>query len=634
MATPQEQRRLLQEQRQRLQQKAQQNKPPAIGTKRADGKIYSGQNYGFQSPATYDKLKEQGKFRAGTQAIDRASQAVSRLVPKPVKQYAAAVAADQQRQAARQDRQIRNTAGNSVANAAQNNATGRTLDAASKALNVDRRVVGAAAGLAQAAISRKALKGGKPTAGTPNRSVGAAARADVAGRTAPATRQLPKVNRPSTVHATPARQATVKKTGVNGRMVVDRSTQTQSQLRKAAKNRPRPGARSVTPEGKSRAATSAREVQRDDVRYPNTPAKNAQGVLSENQRAIRNTSFKDGQRSHKNTTTGYQTITKDKGDNTRELIFTSPARRGGGQTFDRSLAKPATNLGKAGLKDSLGREFRDVPVGGRVKADSWSSDGGRGGRNAAYARATKKALHNPDGGELSATREGSNRWRNDITGEYVKFDPKDLSKDLQRLARPSAKVSEGRRLPGTGGAKSNKRLPTTANTVPVDKGTRAALRRQPVKATRNHSAVRPARTQSADAARRRIDQMRGIAQPPAAAPGRSIAEQYRAQRAQEAQAPQLPRAARTSNGNTIRERQGVVRSNQRSRVSADQRQRTRASTSDQKWDNSQNRQRTPAEQAAARRFTDQRAGGREVDRGGRRTWNGSNETRRLRIRRR
>ena len=45
--------------------------PYNIGDK-LNGKYYSGENYGFQSKESHEKLKKEGKYRAGTQAIDRA----------------------------------------------------------------------------------------------------------------------------------------------------------------------------------------------------------------------------------------------------------------------------------------------------------------------------------------------------------------------------------------------------------------------------------------------------------------------------------------------------------------------------------------------------------------------------------
>jgi hypothetical protein len=163
-------------------------KKPGVGqqaTQNGKPVVYSGENYGYQSPASHQKLKEEGKFRAGTQALDRISSSAGRAV----RQHAPAVAqhfdnikADQQRSAAAQDRAIRNTAGNRVANALQQDATDNLLNKASKATNVDRRIVGATAATAQAAIGKAAYKGAASSNLTP-RSVGAAARADVAGTT-------------------------------------------------------------------------------------------------------------------------------------------------------------------------------------------------------------------------------------------------------------------------------------------------------------------------------------------------------------------------------------------------------------------------------------------------------------------
>ena len=42
--------------------------------------VWSGENYGWQSPESHNKLQEQGKFRTGTQALDRLTNAVVRLV--------------------------------------------------------------------------------------------------------------------------------------------------------------------------------------------------------------------------------------------------------------------------------------------------------------------------------------------------------------------------------------------------------------------------------------------------------------------------------------------------------------------------------------------------------------------------
>jgi hypothetical protein len=206
-------------------------KKPGVGqqaTQNGKPVVYSGENYGYQSPASHQKLKEEGKFRAGTQALDRISSSAGRAV----RQHAPAVAqhfdnikADQQRAAAAQDKAIRNTAGNRVANALQQDATENLLNKVSKATNVDRRIVGATAAAAQAVVAKKALGGAKPQpqpqprsvgaansstkatavgsriksaaakkAASEGRSVGAAARADVAGKANGRQLYTPKVD--------------------------------------------------------------------------------------------------------------------------------------------------------------------------------------------------------------------------------------------------------------------------------------------------------------------------------------------------------------------------------------------------------------------------------------------------------
>lgn len=44
---------------------------PAIGSSRSDGKLWAGENYGYQSPASFNALEVQGKFKMGTQFLDR-----------------------------------------------------------------------------------------------------------------------------------------------------------------------------------------------------------------------------------------------------------------------------------------------------------------------------------------------------------------------------------------------------------------------------------------------------------------------------------------------------------------------------------------------------------------------------------
>ena len=64
---------------------------PKVGSSRSDGKVYAGQNYGYQSPSTFKKLATEGKFRVGTQALDRltssAGNALKKHAPGVVKHF-------------------------------------------------------------------------------------------------------------------------------------------------------------------------------------------------------------------------------------------------------------------------------------------------------------------------------------------------------------------------------------------------------------------------------------------------------------------------------------------------------------------------------------------------------------------
>jgi hypothetical protein len=132
----------------------------SIGSRaRLNGKevVWSGQNYGWQSPATHNKLKNEGKFKTGAQQLDRIAQSVSRYIPEPVKRYASAVqsAAAKNAEEGRRIRE-RNPIGR-IQNRIQSkpNATERVLQATSDKLNVDRRIVDTTVAAAQAAVEAK-----------------------------------------------------------------------------------------------------------------------------------------------------------------------------------------------------------------------------------------------------------------------------------------------------------------------------------------------------------------------------------------------------------------------------------------------------------------------------------------------
>lgn len=93
--------------------------------------------------------------KLGTNLLNAAVEQVSRITPKGVKQYFKNVQAGMAADAAAQDKVIRTIAGNQVANAARNDATGAAINKVSDLTNVDPRIVGAVAALGQAAVEGK-----------------------------------------------------------------------------------------------------------------------------------------------------------------------------------------------------------------------------------------------------------------------------------------------------------------------------------------------------------------------------------------------------------------------------------------------------------------------------------------------
>lgn len=69
---------------------------------------WSGENYGWQSFASHDKLKIEGKFRFGAQTLDRVGSSLNRLLPAPIKEAvkaAQAHMAENERRVAARDSQ-------------------------------------------------------------------------------------------------------------------------------------------------------------------------------------------------------------------------------------------------------------------------------------------------------------------------------------------------------------------------------------------------------------------------------------------------------------------------------------------------------------------------------------------------
>ena len=144
-------------------------KQPKVGQQAVlNGKpvIWSGQNYGWQSKSSHNKLKQQGKLRVGTQALDRltssATQALSKVTPKVVKDAAKAygqrLAKSQQQQAATEQAIIDQGGIGAAYFSAKQDANGRRardVEAVSKRLNIDPRIVNTAITAAETALEGK-----------------------------------------------------------------------------------------------------------------------------------------------------------------------------------------------------------------------------------------------------------------------------------------------------------------------------------------------------------------------------------------------------------------------------------------------------------------------------------------------
>lgn len=132
--------------------------PYNIGDK-LNNKYWSGENYGWQSKATHEKLKEEGKFRLGTQAIDRVVSSGMDWATQNLPGVVGAV-----------NTGLKTVGGvvNFTAEQLNKSATGRAvvstvgtaletydqaLEAVSEATNIDKRVVGLTTDLAIGAVT-------------------------------------------------------------------------------------------------------------------------------------------------------------------------------------------------------------------------------------------------------------------------------------------------------------------------------------------------------------------------------------------------------------------------------------------------------------------------------------------------
>ena len=117
---------------------------------------WSGDDYGWQSKASHDKLKKEGAFKIGAQTVRRLTNLVGDVMPEPVKKYARAVQEGTARNEQQLSESLRQTpAGRFVDDLRQQDATGDAVRVISDATNVDPRLIQGAAAIVETVAEGK-----------------------------------------------------------------------------------------------------------------------------------------------------------------------------------------------------------------------------------------------------------------------------------------------------------------------------------------------------------------------------------------------------------------------------------------------------------------------------------------------
>jgi hypothetical protein len=468
MAISAAQKRRLEEQAKQLRQAQQSNKPPAVGSKRADGKIYSGQNYAYQSAGSHKQLKQDGKLKAGAQALDRLGNAYNNSsVGRAIKSGldSARKATDKIpgiQQVDRLGRAVEKAADKTPQGIAARG-SGIVNQNLSNATNLDPRITAAATSAAVAGIkgaaarSRNTSAVPRPTANakattvrpqptaTPRQSVGAAA-APVAAKPqpAPTRRELPRVNRPGTIQATRAKPSAPVQPAVAQPKAPTRQVRLGENFQRGEKN--------FTP------ARRAQAVQRANARPPQVEGTNDLQTRVRQSKPIGmrsdNTSqWKPNGRGHE--------ISFDRSKNVNEWGYSDFASRK--EAGIKPQSRQRTRLNSAGTKDLVGQTLKDVKPGDTVRATAANPNNtATNKRGALYGRVTKGAFKPDNNGDIHTIRTGQSTWRNINDLKSADWDPDSLSKPLNRLTQ-SATTRAGRRAGGTSNVKA--RISPAKNTV-------------------------------------------------------------------------------------------------------------------------------------------------------------------------
>jgi hypothetical protein len=155
---------------------------PNIGTRRADGKVYAGSHYGYQSPATFNKLKKDGELSRGSETrrnIEQAARPVVRAAQNFQSKFRQATDKVPGIQALEKGvNKASDAAGKTpAARVAQGGSI--AADKAARQFNIDPKVAAAALLVGRVAVGGRG--GGRASSGS----------------TAPTTRRLPSSARPS-----------------------------------------------------------------------------------------------------------------------------------------------------------------------------------------------------------------------------------------------------------------------------------------------------------------------------------------------------------------------------------------------------------------------------------------------------
>ena len=460
-----------------------------VGTKRSDGKVYSGRNYGFQSQTSHNKLKDKGQLKGGTQQLDNVVKAINKKVPAKVKNAVKGYQQWYEKGSARQRENNKKSGVGRALNAwndtkasvskAVQKPVNKVTKAISNKLNVDERIVKGAGATALAIGSRKiggklgpaikaaSKKGVKPSV---RRSVGAAARPQTnASMTIKGPKKTGVVAKKKPTTTKKKTTSTIKSTQAA------RSPEDRRKLRSKVTTE-RSGKGKVTEAGKKLAEDSAKNSKKNF-----TPARRAKAVERANSRPAKRDDKVIGKKAHHGKVTrtnkaiGYETEANWRhnpaGGRGKEydIAIKDTKSAGYNKREGTKLSKSKAKLKSAGAKDLVGKSFGDVKAYDKVKGlyepgKGWTAPKSL---NTKQARARDRLIgEKMTGGVLKSKpigRSGERRFSATKykDGTYKNIEGKrktlpDTSKDLKKLTK-----SKSTRVGKAAGGTSKSRIKKT-----------------------------------------------------------------------------------------------------------------------------------------------------------------------------